>query len=82
MKPYLLKDFYVHTPWHARTEMADFTALSYFDPEKREGVLLTDEDTGESLEISGQQMKTQGMTLYFRDRRMSRLLWVRVLPQV
>ena len=37
---YLLKDFYVHTPWHTEEENTGFTAYSYYDSEKREGVLL------------------------------------------
>ena len=38
--PYLLRDMYVHTPWHSAEETDGFTAYSFFDPEKREGVLL------------------------------------------
>ena len=37
---YLLCDFYVHTPWHPEKEKNGFTAYSFFDDEKREGVLL------------------------------------------
>ncbi len=40
VKPYLLKDFYTHTPWHTEKDVFDFTAFSYFDPEKEKGVLF------------------------------------------
>lgn len=39
--PYLLKEFYVLTPWHRECDKTAFTALSYFDPETEKGVLLT-----------------------------------------
>ena len=51
VRNYLLKDFYVHTPWHSREDMTGFTAFSYIDPEKNEGVITAfrqescDEDT-------------------------------------
>ncbi len=38
--PYLLKDFYVHTPWHPKEDRTGFTAYSFYDPEKARGVLL------------------------------------------
>ena len=37
---YLLKDFYVLTPWHDQNDTAGFTAFAYVDPETEEGVLL------------------------------------------
>ena len=40
VSPYLLKDFYVLTPWHARNDASSFTAYSYFDPETQTGCLL------------------------------------------
>lgn len=40
VKPYLLKDFYTHTSWHTEHDLYDFTAFSYFDPEKEKGVLF------------------------------------------
>lgn len=40
IKPYLLKDFYVHTPWHSERDKSSFTAYSFFDSEKDRGVLL------------------------------------------
>lgn len=40
VKPYLLKDFYVLTPWHTYTDLSGFTAYSFFDSEKKEGLLL------------------------------------------
>ncbi len=38
--PYLLKEFYVLTPWHRECDKTAFTAMSYFDPESERGVLL------------------------------------------
>ena len=38
--PYLLKDFYVLTPWHTGTDTSGFTAFAYFDPDAASGVLL------------------------------------------
>ena len=38
--PYLLKEFYVLTPWHSGRDNAGFTAFSYLDPETQTGVLL------------------------------------------
>ncbi|MBR4537280.1 MAG: alpha-galactosidase [Clostridia bacterium] len=40
VSPYLLKDFYVLTPWHPETETTGFTAYAFFDPETLYGVLL------------------------------------------
>ncbi len=40
VKHYLLKEFYVLTPWHSEAEKNAFTAYSFFDPESEEGVLL------------------------------------------
>ena len=40
VKPYLLKEFYVLTPWHREQERGGFTAYSFFDPESETGVLL------------------------------------------
>lgn len=39
VSPYLLKDFYVHTPWHSEQDKSGFTAYSFFDPEAEKGVL-------------------------------------------
>ena len=38
--PYLLKEFYVLTPWHKERDTSDFTAYCFFDPEREEGVML------------------------------------------
>ena len=38
--PYILKDFYVHTPWHQQTDTTAFTAFSFVDPESEKGVIL------------------------------------------
>jgi alpha-galactosidase len=40
VSPYLLKEFYTLTPWHKERDQSDFTAFSYYDPEKEEGVIL------------------------------------------
>ena len=40
VSPYLLKDFYVLTPWHPETETTGFTAYAFFDPKTLSGVLL------------------------------------------
>lgn len=40
VKPYLLKDFYVHTPWHSEKDKKGFTAYSYFDQGAEKGVLF------------------------------------------
>lgn len=39
--PYLLKEFYVLTPWHRECDNTDYTAYAFFDPEDETGVLLT-----------------------------------------
>ena len=40
VNPYLLKDFYVLTPWHTEQENDGFTAYCFMDPETEKGVLL------------------------------------------
>ena len=40
ISPYLLKDFYTHTPWHTKEDKKGFTAFSYFDPDKEDGYLF------------------------------------------
>ena len=40
VNPYLLKDFYMHTPWHSEQDRMGFTAYSYFDEETKSGVLF------------------------------------------
>lgn len=37
---YLLKDYYVHTPWHTEQDKSNFTAYSFYDEEAGKGVLL------------------------------------------
>ena len=39
VSPYLLKDFYVHTPWHSEQDKSGFTAFTFFDPDAQKGVL-------------------------------------------
>ena len=50
VKPYLLKEFYVLTPWHSEHERDGFTAYCFFDPETEKGVLFAfrGEDCAES----------------------------------
>ena len=40
MNGYLLKEFYVLTPWHTEQETTGFTAYAFFAPEDQTGVLL------------------------------------------
>ncbi len=40
VNPYLLKDFYVLTPWHPEMDTAGFTAYAFYDPDASSGVLL------------------------------------------
>ena len=40
LSPYLLKDFYVLTPWHTAEDTYGFTAYAFFDPETASGALL------------------------------------------
>ena len=40
VNPYLLKDFYVLTPWHSKDDKHGFTAYSFFDPKTEKGVLF------------------------------------------
>lgn len=40
VNPYLLKDFYVHTPWHSEQDKSSFTAYSFYDSDSEKGVLL------------------------------------------
>ena len=38
--PYLLKDFYVLTPWHNENDKSGFTSYSFYDPEAEKGFIL------------------------------------------
>ncbi|MBO6053054.1 MAG: alpha-galactosidase, partial [Clostridia bacterium] len=51
VRPYLRKEFYPLTPWHAEHEKTGFTAFAYYDPEKEEGVLIAfrQEDCDEAI---------------------------------
>lgn len=40
LSPYLLKDFYVLTPWHSQEDRSGFTAFSFFDGDAEQGALL------------------------------------------
>lgn len=40
VSPYLLKDFFVLTPWHTEKDVYGFTAYAFLDPETASGVLL------------------------------------------
>lgn len=39
VKPYLLKEFYVHTPWHSKEDTSGFCAFSYFDSDTQKGII-------------------------------------------
>ena len=49
VNPYLLKEFYVLTPWHSGEDKTGMTSYMYFDPETETGVLLAfrQEECGE-----------------------------------
>ena len=90
---FLLKEFYVLTPWHKEADTTSFTAYAFFDPDTEEGILLafrqercyhdtlrarlpfvgkdtylfTDEDTGETMEVTGDA------TFVIPERRMAKL---------
>lgn len=38
--PYLIKEFYVLTPWHDEKDKTGFTAFAYYDDETKKGVLF------------------------------------------
>lgn len=40
VSPYMLKEFYLLTPWRSGGEMTDFTSYCFYDPETESGVLL------------------------------------------
>lgn len=40
VKDYLLKDFYLLTPWHGPEDRTQWTSYVYFDPEKDSGMLF------------------------------------------
>jgi hypothetical protein len=40
LKKYLLKDFYVLTPWHEKNDRAGFTAYSFVDDDEKRGAIL------------------------------------------
>ncbi len=40
VSPFLLKDFYLLTPWHPEGDVFGFTAFAYYDPEAASGVIL------------------------------------------
>jgi len=65
VKPYLLKDFYLHTPWHTPTENTGFTAYSFYDEESKEGVLFAfrqEKCTEENLPLSLSYLKKAVLT--------------------
>lgn len=103
LSPYLLKDFYVLTPWHSQEERDGFTAYCFFDGQARRGAMLlfrmeecreeeltlrlpflrrgarcrlTDEDTGEILELDGARLGQEGITWPIAQPRSARLIWI------
>lgn len=103
VSPYLLKDFYVHTPWHSEHDRNGFTAYSFFDGDAGEGVLLvfrmenclyenimlrlqyaakeaaytlTDEDSGEKIQVSGETL-SNGYTFTLSEPRTAKLIKIK-----
>lgn len=103
LSPYLLKDFFVMTPWHSQEDKSGFTAYSFYDRETERGALLlfrmeecsedsmtihlpfaeegntyilTDEDSKETLKLSGDALKNKGRNFTLSERRTSRLVWI------
>ena len=69
IKPYMLKEMYVHTPWHTEKEKTGFTAYSYFDPDTKKGVLLAfrqEECSQKHLSITLPYVN-EGETLHLTD---------------
>ena len=56
-----------------------YTDLPYVDGAQR--CTLTDEDTGETLTFTGEELRSGALKLYFAKPRTARLLWVDILPQ-
>ncbi len=103
--PYMLKDFYVLTPWHSKDDKTGFTAFCFFDDEKGKGALLlfrmeecpedtltvrlpfvetgevytlTDEDSKETMTLSGDSLISEGCTFKLPECRTARLIWVNI----
>jgi len=101
VNPYLLKDFYVLTPWHEPKDRSGFTAYSFHDSETERGLILmfrmedceedtltvsvpyaeadgtyrlTDEDTGETMVVSGGDL--DGISFRLGEKRSARLVWI------
>ncbi len=101
--PFMLKDFYVHTPWHCPEDKSGFTAYSFFDSKTERGALLlfrmedcpennltvrlpyaqdtitytlTDEDSKETVTLSGNKLKKEGCVFALKERRSARIVWV------
>ena len=52
VKPFLLKEFYVHTPWHSKNDTSGFCAFSYYDSEIKKGVITAfRQETCEETEL-------------------------------
>ena len=51
VSPYLLKEFYTLTPWHDQREKDGFTAYSFYDSQRKKGILLAfrQEECNESV---------------------------------
>jgi len=69
VKDYLLKDFYLLTPWNGPTDRTHWTAYLYFDPEKYSGVLFAFrmEEAAESSCLLHLTMLDPGRTYELRD---------------
>ncbi len=103
LSPYLLKDFYVLTPWHSQEERDGFTAYCFFDRQARKGAMLlfrmedcreahlvlrlpfvrresrcrlTDEDSGETLQMDGGRLQDEGISWHMPHPRSAKLVWI------
>jgi alpha-galactosidase len=69
VKDYLLKDFYLLTPWNGPTDRTHWTSYLYFDPEADSGVLFAFrmEEAAESSYLHRLTMLDPGRTYELRD---------------
>lgn len=61
--PFLLKEFYVLTPWRKKENVCDFTAYCFFNPETQEGVLLAFRQEGMALGFKNEENREKSLTL-------------------
>ncbi len=66
---YLLKEFYVLTPWHSHVDKTGFTSFAYYDPDTKKGVLFAfrrEECENDTLSLELPFMK-DGVSCTFTD---------------